>query len=281
MKNLLTIVALAAVSTASASADTLLSPDFSGATIPAGYTATNANGGSETYPGNGTMTSSDFSVTNAQAYISATDQTPNSTAYDLQATFTPSYNSSKVGGDYVTVPLLGLYTTGGNDDLVDVSLIFNSFVDSAQVNVNSGIEYSGTTTGDSSYTGPTGGLNALSGNTYTVNDVVTFSVDTADGTAEVYNNGTLSTGGNVVYTFDTVTTGNTVNGDSFEPATNPLTLKVGIINANVDSGFFDTGASITYSDASVSSVTPEPSSYALLLGGLGALVWFARRRAIA
>jgi hypothetical protein len=280
MKTLITLSISAFLTISGASADTLLSPDFSGTTVPPGYTATNTNGGSETYPGDGTMTSSDFSVPGAQAYISATDQTPNSIAYDLQGTFTPSYNSSKVGGDYVTVSLLSLYTPGGSDDLVDVSLAFNSFVDTAQINISSGIEYTDSTTGTSSYTGPVGGLNALNGNTYTINDVVTFSVDTADGTAEVDNNGTLSTDGNVVYTFDTVTTGTTVNGDSFEPATNPLSLNVGILNAGVDTGFFDSGASITYSNVSVSSVTPEPSTYALLLGGLGMLFLAVRRRLV-
>ena len=280
MKKLTALLFIASLTGTVASADTIIAPDYSGTSTPPNFTATTSNGGTLTFPGDGTQVSADFSVPNATAYITGTDNTPNSQSYTVQGTFTPSYNAISPGSDYNDVTILGLYTTGGGDPIFSLQLAFNSFVNTASIQVESGVEYSAATTGDGTYT--TNTLNGLN-NTYSFTDTVTFTVDTPnDSVATIYNNGYLYQAGDStpIYTFDTVTTGTTVNGDSFEPATNPLSLSVGIMNPGVDSTFFAAGANLTYSNFSVST-TPEPSTIALLFGGLGLLAWVIRRRVAA
>ena len=309
MKNLITLGAALALSITAASADTLFDPDFtSGSTTPpAGY----SNGGYNTGSGNpgdpvtfhpqtgtivygtGTMTDSDFSQSaglpyGTQAFITSTDPTPDSPSLNISFTFTPNYTYTGTSGTQINVPLLTLYTPGGNNNVLNVSMALSSFENNDMFSIGSGIQFGSPTVGNTVYRSNSAGspyqsdgIQAFSGQTLTFNDVETFSHTPFDmnGNAvfTITNDATLSAGSTVLATFTTSTTEATVNGN-YDPANNPLTLDVGQLSTDAGSGFLASGANIVFSNINISSA-PEPSSYALLLGGLGLLVLMVRRTA--
>jgi hypothetical protein len=226
------------------------------------------------------MTSGDLSVAGVQSYITSTVNNPANptSSYSIQATFTPNYTFTYTGGGtQVDVPILTLKTTGGNDDIFTLDLQFNTYVNSSRVMASSGIEYGASTTGSTTYSSG-GGITGLSGTTFLLSDTLTYSNNLSAATATVSNFGTLTEGGNLVYTFNYSSTGPVYNGDSFEPSTNPLTLNFGIINSSLPANFLGSTSDVTFSNISVAAAVPEPSTYAMLGLGLLVIAFAAKRR---
>jgi hypothetical protein len=292
MKNLITLLAAVAFTTAAASADTLFDPTFNPSstptsTAPAGYTSGTNDGGTATYS-NGQMLASDVSAGDEQAYITSTVADPNTNVINIQFTLVPTYTYTGTSGGQVNIPILELNTPGGNNSLLTVTFVVSSYDNRAYVDISTGIQYGGSTTGSYGQTGypdnsssANSPIDALSGKTLTFNLTETITKTGAEvGGATPYtvtNDGTLSEGSTVLTTYDTTTTGSTVN-DAWDPVNNPLTASLGIITpgSSAPAGFFASPATVAFSDVLIT--TPEPSTFALLLGGLGLLVLMVRRR---
>ena len=289
MKHVLPLAAALALTTASASAQTLFAPDFSSGS-PAGYTTTTANGGTISYA-NGVMTTGDDSVNSTEAYVSSTVNNPSTVAYpnntnsfNSQFTFTPSYYipaASVSAQEQAQIYLFSLTTTNANNPILQVYLNFLGFGDNvAGVQINSGIGYGGgTQTGNGAVGVPP--INSLSGETLTINITTTITLggDAQSGyTATISDVGTLiddSAGDYLLGTYDLTTTGSRYG--SFDPIHDPLTLNVGTVGVGTNAGFIDSPASTAISDVLVQAV-PEPSTYALMLSGCGLLLLAVRRR---
>jgi hypothetical protein len=299
MKSLPSFLIALALTSTGAYAQTLFDPDFSSGSTPAGYTAVTTDSyttGSGTvsdpyvthpYPdgtityANDQMTVGDIGAVAGNAYITSTTASNiNSSSITSVLTFTPNYTVGT--GNQANDIVFSLNTANANNPLLSVDfqpIDYGSPM--LNITIGSGIHFGQdpdptNPINDSTYSSP--GTASLNGVTLTLRITTTFA--NVDGTETLSNVGVLSDASNPdLYTFDRVITSSDDPAmTGYDPANSPLTLTLGDQNDGND-GILNTGSSITIDSADVFvTPTPEPSTYALLLGGLGALAFIARRR---
>ena len=280
MKKLVTLFATILIGVSAASASTLFDPSFTSGAAPAGYTATGS--GDFTYV-NGSATFGDISDSSEAAYLTSTVTDPNTNTVESKFTFTPTFTATTARGQ-ANINLFSLATNYGNNTLLTVYLQpFNFGTPEDNINISEGIGYGGSSSGTNSYSSP--GIESLSGVALTLDLTTTFA--DGGGNATDTTTGTLSDSSGVLATFDVVSTGSD-GGGGFNPGQDPLTVDFGYVNnlpspLQQDSGNGDgilSSGTVTFSSVDVTTA-PEPTTFALLLGGLGALFLIARRRATA
>jgi hypothetical protein len=267
----------------SARAQVLFDPDFTTGTTPSGYTSSTGTAGSLTYA-SGTMTASDFSVkptgaapSGGEAYISSQTSTgPLSNTIATSITFTPTYTITGTSGGQTDISVLSLISENSNNNLLNIALEATTFEGRASIVMTSGIAFGGGSTTGTTTINSTSGIDGFSGLTLTVNDIMT-STESSGNVWSINNVGSLYNGTTLLGNFNYTTTG--AAGSSFDPINNKLTLTTGINpNLRVDyQGLIGSGANVQISNVTV-EVVPEPSTYALLLGGVVSLFCLAYRR---
>jgi hypothetical protein len=317
MKKLNLLLLLATLTTTGASAQQLFDPNFSSG-LPAGYTTTTNTDPAGTFTtGSDGLTVADFSqpgpyvpaTASAAAYyqanntyVTATGAAPESNSITSNFTFTPTYTLQGNGGGQGNITVFSLTTAATPTPLFSVTLQPFTYTHTDNLIFSAGVQYnansadSGNGYFDSSQGAPT--LGSLSGVALTVDNVTTstdlgpdsgasngFPVDYGD-RYEIEDKGTVSEGSTILFSYDVTRTEDTTNG--YDPVTGALTLDLGIINGSSDgtttdtaTNYFAPGANIDFSSVDVEVTAPEPSTYALLLGGLGVLVLAVRRRLVA
>jgi hypothetical protein len=308
MKKLITLVAAFAFATTGASAQITFDPTFdsSGGIAAQGYTTTLTDGsyttGSTdqndlvTYPlsasitySAGQLTASDSSGNGEKSFISRTSTAPNPGSFNTTLTFTPSYSVNSANGNQGATTVLDVFD-GGNGPLLSIN--FQSFGfgnNGTLVNVSSGVDYGTSDPNNPNSTTGTSSLDShpfdsLNGVPVTVNltTTLTYSGTDPQNGYQLYtvtNVGTISAGGNTA-NIDSTTIGASYE-QGYDPFNTPLTLDLGIVSEyddnSADGTFIGQGESVSISSALVTTA-PEPSTVALMLGGLGLLMIAVRRR---
>ena len=294
MKTLVTLAVAVSLTTTGLSAETLFAPEYgtgtpngapTGYTVGTPYTATTSGGGTIAYTPS-TMTVGDGSNNASTAYLESYEHVKNTNIITEDLTFTPHYSNAdptgSVGGQSNDTLFELVPTTGSNNDVLAVTLQTLGYGNNqASILLSTGIAFGGATqVGSSEYT--SSGVDSLNGVTLHLELQQTF-VTTMNGIQMITTTGNLYGAHNALLdTFNYTDTDNVQTG--YDPANNfgmggGLRLRVGETQVSNTDGFVNAGQSVTFGAVNVSSPSvPEPSAYALLLGGLGGLAFVARRR---
>ena len=184
---------------------------------------------------NNQMTTGDDSVNGTAAYIKKTISNPsavtypnNSSSFNTQFTFTPTYHVSgteESSAAQAQIYLFSVTTPNANNPILQVSLYLPGFGDNyAAVQIDSGVQFgtSNVKSGNSAYIQT--GVNSLNGTTLTLD--LTTTITATSTSATITNVGTLSDfRGTPLYSYDLTVSGPTVN-DDYDPAHNGLTFNL-------------------------------------------------------
>jgi len=195
MKPILCLWAILALGilTIPSQAQVIFNPDFSSG-LPSGYTLVNNNVSSPpdsmAYSGS-SVTAGDFSVVgpydpnyygtgnggyehNVNYVTSTSAAGPASNSVNVSFSFTPSFTYTPNGGGQGNIEMFAVTTANANNTpLFSVTLSPFNYTGSDLINLNAGIQYGQnvTQTGNTQFNA--GAIGSTSGQTYTVNDVMT------------------------------------------------------------------------------------------------------------